>query len=493
MNLTNALTRFVESNVVPFREASVGYGLASLSGIDADDNLYRRVGEDNRDLNSITDSRQREIAAYLNDTNPFAHSILGMKADFICGDAWSITAENPKVQDILDAHWYDPINNWPKKLYNRVLELGMFGEQCYTALTGADGVVRLGYVDPGVIIKVVPDKDNYEITREVILKATAPGEKDRKLKVINYDPARGRMVGLDPGEEGGGEYVGQCFFWAINKPTNATRGRSDLFSMSDTLDMIDQFHWSRVERAALINAFIWDVTLEGMDDAQITDWLKKQKAPKPGSMRGHNERVKYEAVAPNLGAGDASEEARMLRIPLLVGSRYPEHWLFGIGENANRASAYEMTDPPMRMMRTRQMFVTFMVRDVLTFQLDEATRTGRLPSSLKPEDKEFTIDTPELSSRDQAKIAQVTVNVSTSLAVAVQNDWLSNETARNVYAFVLSMMGMEIDPVTEAKRIVGEEGEADEEDFGNAPTIPQEEQGVEGEGEGEEEEEAIPA
>ena len=49
MNLTESLTRFVEGNAVtmptatPLQEAALGYSLATLSVIDSDEHLYRKI------------------------------------------------------------------------------------------------------------------------------------------------------------------------------------------------------------------------------------------------------------------------------------------------------------------------------------------------------------------------------------------------------------------------------------------------------------------
>ena len=132
MNIKKRLLNFVQSNAAPLREANMGHSQATLSTLDSDDHLYRRLTQTTRDLGSLTAERQREIAYFLADVNPFAKRVIDMKKDFIVGDVkqWKIQSDNEDVQTILNAHWNDPINDWPNKLESRVRELGLAGEQC---------------------------------------------------------------------------------------------------------------------------------------------------------------------------------------------------------------------------------------------------------------------------------------------------------------------------------------------------------------------------
>jgi hypothetical protein len=475
------LSQFVKQNSLVFKEALGSSSFGSLSMIDSDDYLFRRLDQRTRDLGSVNEEKQREIAFHLSDTNPHAKRIINMTRDFIVGDSeeWQIQAGHDKIRDLLNAHWNDPINDWGAKLESRVRELGLSGEQCYTAKTGPDGIVRLAYVDPGFIAAVRRDPKNLEIMTEVILKKD-PGEKDKKLKVINYDMDEGRMVGIRT--DGAGKptkgfladgtpfddtvYEGQCFFWAINKPINATRGRSDLFAMADSLDMLDRFHWNRMERSALINAFIFDITCKGMTKEEIEAYAKNQTPPRPGSRFYHNEQIEMEAVAPNLNAGDAAEEGRMMRVPVQVGSGLPEHWLFGVGDNANRASAYEMGDPPIRMLTTRQLFVLRMLYRIFRFQVDEANEMGLL--SGVPPDKlyDFSMNVPGISSRDMVRASSVLTSVAQALLIGLTQKILSWQRAVEVFAFALSQMGLEVDAEDELKRIEDEMADQDAEDMG---------------------------
>ena len=105
-----------------------------------------------------------EICFYLYDSNPFAHRILEMTKDFVVGEGITYKAVDDEVQAVLDKFWNDPINGWDLKQGQKVLELGLYGEQYYpTAVNEVDGFVRLGYLDPQGVFEVKTDPNNVEI------------------------------------------------------------------------------------------------------------------------------------------------------------------------------------------------------------------------------------------------------------------------------------------------------------------------------------------
>lgn len=468
MNLTESLARFVNGNAIaPFQEAAPGSPVPGFPAIDSDEHLFRSLIQQTRDLGAITLDKQREIAYHLADTNPFAKRIVHQGRDYVVGDAdkWTIHAEDPKVQELLQAHWDDPVNAWVDKLESRVRETSIVGEQCYTATTGPDGIVRLGYVDSGRIAVVKQNSDNCEILEEITLKKKSVSEDPKVLKIINYDMEEGRLVGIGDKPADQTKYADSCFFWRLNAPITATRGRSDLFALADALDMLDRFHWNRMERAALMNAFFWDVTVKGMSEPELKEWAKGQTVPKPGAMRIHNENVEWEAVTPNLQGQDASAEGLMMQTPVLVGSGLPRHLLMGTGDDANRASAYEMGDPPMRMHNTRQLFIVRMIYRVFRYQIDEAKALGQLSGVPAKLLYKYSLDVPEIQRRDVAKLASALESLGRTVS-ALLGRVVSTETAVRQYAFVSSQLGYEIDADDELKRLKDEAEGQDEKDVG---------------------------
>lgn len=409
------------------RSPSLRESYSSDPGIDPDDYKYRRLsGRPDRDLSPITHQRMLEIAYRLYDRNPLAHRIVELTKDFVIGGGVTYRCESPEIQTILDDFWSDPINNWDLKQYNRVLELGLFGEQCYPVFVNSyNGRVRLGSLDPASIGEVRTNPENAEEVEAIVPK----GIQQRTLRVIHLDE--------EPESPTFGRLVGDCFFFAINKVSNADRGRSDLLCLADWIDGYEQFLFNRIDRSALISSFVWDVTLEGMNEDEIAQWLKKNPAPKPGSVRAHNEKVRWEAVSPDLKAHDAKEEARLLRTFILAGAGFPEHW-FADGSQVNRATAKEMGVPTLKRLSARQRYFQYMIEYIFRFVIDQAVIHGRI----SPEtDTRFVVVLPEISQRDTSDAAASLERISNALASAEEKGWISKEAAGKMFVNFSAQLG----------------------------------------------------
>ena len=409
-----------------FIEAVRGFlGLreAYLGAIDPDEGKWRPLSRGERDLSPVNHERALKLAYYLYETNPIAHRIIEITKDFVVGEGIRFSSPDPEVQRVLNEFWHDPVNLWDLKQHQKALELSLYGEQCYPVFVNPiDGHVRLGYIDPLEIKDVITDPENCEVVREVVLFA---GE--RRLKVIGED-------------EDSGLLAGECFYFAINKVSNAKRGRSDLLCLIDWIDLYDKFLFSRAERAHLLNAFVWDVTLSGMNEAQIQKWLQANTSPpKPGSIRAHNEKVEWKTVAPNLASHDATHEARLLRNQILGGAGLPEHW-FAEGGEVTRATAAEMGEPTIKRLTSRQRYFKHMIEFIFRFVLDQARQAGVLTERNR---LEFSITVPEISVRDMTRASASLNQVAQSLALAEDRGWIDKEGAKKLFSLVASHLGVE--------------------------------------------------
>lgn len=398
-----------------------------------EDEGWRSITEDTRrDLTPLTQERMQEIAFHLYEINPVAHRILEMTKDFVVGEGISFSAEDPEVEKVLTEFWDDPVNAWNLKQGQRVMELGLYGEQFYpVAVNDVNGKVRMGYLDPSAVARVVADPQNVEVIRQVKRKGSAT-QVQKTYEVVNSDE--------DLKSKTYGYLKGEIFFFAINKVANSLRGRSDLFCLADWIDGYDQFLFNRLERSHLMNVFLWDVTLEGYDQPQIDEWLKKTGLPKPASMRAHNERVKWSAVVPELGAHDASEEAKLFRNMILGGAGYPPHWFAG-GEGITRATALEMATPVMKRLKTRQRYFKYMIELIFLFVIHQAIIHKELDKDV---DRRFTVALPKLLEKDIYTLSLGLKFIMEALAKGMEKKWITEKDAKRIYAYMMSQLGLEI-------------------------------------------------
>jgi len=419
---------------------------------------FRRIsGSTTRDLTPLRQDRMIEMAWWLYDANLFAKRLVGFLTDFVIGEGIRLRAEDERVQEVLDEFWDDPVNRMPLELPGYVRELSIFGEQLITAhVNRFNGRVRLGYIDPYEIEEVFwgslsPDGSDIALPLEVKLKdrygaqplGSAQGKQKRRLKVINVveDPGNGEM----------GFRAGDAFLFSVNKAKRGTRGRSDLFAAADYIDGYDQLLFSALERYDVSTRVYEDITLEGKTEEEIREWLNRPEnrvPPKPLSKRAHNERVKYQILGPNLGAYELENAgARLFRNFVLGGMGFPNFW-FGGGDETNLATAVEQGTPTFKMLAARQLYVRYMVADVAEFVIDRAILAGRLAEDVN---RKIAVETPELSVRDASKISGALQQVEFSLASAVSQGRITEESAARIFIGMVNQLGFDVDADEELK------------------------------------------
>jgi len=443
------LKKRVKAAITAFREA-VWYP-GAVGGVDKDLEGWRRLsGNLERDLLPLAQDRVLQIVYYLFETDPLARRIIQMSRDYVVAEGVNFEAKDDRVQDVLSRFWKDPINNIDLHLGQEVLEVGLWGEQCYPFYVNpVNGFVRKGYLDPARIAAVNLDPDNARVTRSIELHGlgNAPG---RTLSVVSPDlNAYGQTFGFNTGD---------CFYFRVNNVTTASRGRSDLMALADYLDLYNQFLFTRGERAAFGNAWIWDVLVKGADPAALKKFLNDNPPPKPGSVRAHNENVEWTCVAPDLKAHDASFDGRMLKNFVLGGAGFPEHF-FAEGGGATRATAAEMGEPVVKHLASRQGQVKAMLAAQLEFVIDQAQIHRVLPAGVN---REYDLFFPEISTKDLAKIGTVMVQAAQALMIAETQGWVTGENAARAFCEIASLLGPNLEPEEVVEEIPAEPAQADE-------------------------------
>ena len=412
---------------------------------------YRRLsseGQENarRDLTPMGQDTMLELAYYLYDTSGLVKRFVRDTKNFTLGEGVSYVVDNDdeagSAAEVLDETWADPMNDFNLRLEQRIEFLNLLGEQCYpVAVNPHNGRVWESYVDP-VNIDVVEALVNFpEIPAAVKLKGTA-GRQGRMLSVIREE--------TDPRKKEFGRLVGDCFFFAINKPPNATRGRSDLIHLFDFVNGFEEGLFDELDRIKGIKAFIWDVTLKGATKEEIAQFLKDNKTPKSNSVRAHNDQVVWDAVAPTLNATENKAIFDLMRTYLSACANRPDSWL-GSGGKAYQTEADLMGEPTFKDLGSRQRYVKYIIEYQLRYVLDQATLAGRI-SAPKGEKWGVTVNMPEMSAKDLKKIVDGLFTLAQSLMIAEAQGWVTKETAASLYANMAERSGMEIDAAEEIKK-----------------------------------------
>ncbi len=406
---------------------------------------WRRISQTGsmRDLTPQKQDRMQAIAYYLWVTNPFAQRLVEIVTDYVVGEGVTIRAEDPEVAALLERYWNDEVNARDENLPVEVSELAVFGEQlCICPSNPVNGMVRLGSVDAMHIeaieyatLAALPGRAVAYPSR-VLLRRGLNEREQPMLRIVHRDE--------DPGSPTFGQLAGDAFYSAINKARAGTRGISDLFAAADWIDGYDQMLWSLMAQMDSLSRFIWDVELAGHTEDQIIEWLAKHgAAPRPNSVRAHNEKVKWSAVSPSINAADKSEGVRQVKLNILGGRGLPEHF-FGSGADTNLATAIEQGGPALKMMTRRQRLIRAIEERKANYQVDRGISTGVLAPDV---DRKFQIEMPQLAAKDTAKAA---ASLQGTAAALVQYQQAGVVDRKTMAAVAVRMMaagfGLEVDP-----------------------------------------------
>lgn len=450
---------------------------AASSGRDADEfatagrlSLYSR-----RDLSPVDQDRLIQMANYLSSSNLLGARIKKIYRDFVIGDGLKFNAEDKTVvQPLLDEFWNDPINKFKSFQFDLVEYLGTNGELLLpTFVNQYSGRVRLGWIDPIEVMYVIPDQHNRRIMREVRMK---PGAGAGYATFYDFSvEKRYQIVNVDTDETSPtfNYRTGNIFHFKINCSPDATRGRSDFEPIADVVDAWDQAVFNDLERIQQLLNYIWDITYTGLSESEIEARLDKETTPNPGSLRAHNENVKWQAVAPDLKLTETGKFSKQVRNDALGGAGLSP-FFFGDTENSNRASSENLELPILRGFSSRQRTIGWVFEEMGDYVIDQAMiarPTVRRWIEDRKHSRKFTVDMPELSTRDISRVGAALSQIAMALDQAVQRGWLSREMAAVVFAAQIAQLGIQYDAAEEMAKAAAEKKDESQSDYGNTGTL----------------------
>lgn len=437
--------------------------LARLSevatSIDADDWMYRRISNRNaKGLSPIVRDRQLEIVYSLFLKNGLAKRILEIRNDFIFGDGFKYNITGADLSDekinqakeVIDEFWEE--NRMDLRFEKKGFDLSLNGMLILPVfINEINGSVKLGFIDPKNLDKIITNPLNVEDIQEIKMKgiATALTAEPKKLKVIRQnEDLTSKLYGLLDGE---------CFYFAINNVSNQPEGVSDLLGSADWLDMLDQLLFNSLQFVNAISTYFQDVEITGADEKKIEDWKKKNPVSQKLARFVHNDKVKFDIVQPKLTDADPSEIVRLYKNLVLGSQGYPEHW-FADGGNANLATAKEQDTPIMRQLKNRQQYVIYILQTMLNFSLHQAFEKRQGFTLTKDDLQKIVINiiAPEFERKDFNKIGEGLKTIGELLAQAEEKGWLSKETSGKIFRSMVDIIGYDINEDDEISKIENE-------------------------------------
>lgn len=457
----NKIQKLIADKVLGLKEEQIMKLSEAQTGIDLDEYDYRRLSDINsKGLNPIARDRQLEIVYSLFLKNGLAKRILEIRNDFIFGDGFKYAVTGTGLSDdkinqakeVIDEFW--EVNRMDLRFEKKGFDLSLNGMLILPVfINKINGQVKLGFIDPKNVDKVITNPLNVEDIVKIRLKGFDSIDlRSRTLSVIrlNENPRNPNYGLLD----------GECFYFAINNVSNQPEGVSDLLGSADWLDMLDQMLFNTLQFVNVLSKYFQDVELHGADERKIEEWKKKNPVSQNLARFVHNDKVKFTVLTPNINNADPSEIVRLYKNIVLGSQGYPEHW-FADGGNTNLATAVEQGTPVMRQLKNRQQYIIYILQTILRFALHMAY-SKREGFSLTKEDLDrvvINIIAPEFERRDFNKIGEGLNKIGELLAQAEENKWLSKETSGRIFRSMIDIIGYDITEEDEINKIKIENNE----------------------------------
>lgn len=443
---------------------------AGVSFEDEDAGWRRLGGKTKRDLSPLRQDQMQKLAAYLWEANMLANRLIELPLAYLLAEGVQLVCADPEHQQWLDAFWHDPINRMDLRLPTYARELGLFGELCLPAyVNDINGHVRLGYLDATLIADVMVDPGNP--TQEIGVRTVKDAEgRFREFRtVVRGDDAE--LFAPEARSLRASYASGDAFLFSVNKFAAGRRGRSDLIAQMDWLDGYDEFMFDSMERAADLDAFVWDVKITGGTAEDIKARASEITRPGRNSVRVHNDQEEWQALAPDVKAADRAESARMFRNHSLGGATMPEHW-YGGGGDVNRGAASEMGDPFFKMATARQTHLRHMLQELGSYVLwQRAARTGQAPD-WGDEAWKVQAKFPEMVTKDVTKLAAALQSAVAAVGVALAQQLITKTTALQIIAIAARRLDVDIDPEEELAAVLEENPEPVGNELGGGAGVP---------------------
>ena len=416
---------------------------------------------------SIDQAQALSTAWALWQSHPVAQRAIEIKRDYIIGHGTQPLAAETELQDLLDEFWR--VNEMDLRASEFTQQLFIFGCQTYPAFVReSDGQMRLGYIDPADIERVICDPDNsLDLYAVVVREQQAVGDAwqeehaKRVYRIIREAETgdyadqlvRADQDKLAPWESrmlqafGLSEYTGDCFYAKVNALSNQPMGMPDFLAEADWLDQLDQTLFALGEREQMQGYFSFDVELDGATPDQVAERAAKirNKPPRKGSVNVHNSAEHWEMNAPNLNQSATVETVNAQLAFILGGLGLPVHW-FGRGDETNRATAQAQGDPTWRSLEHSQLVVKRLFERMLEFVRDQAIIAGRYRPKANA-DLEVTLQMPEMTARDFGAQSAALTQVAGALVVAMDAKLMNREQAIEVWVRAVSEMGIDLTPI----------------------------------------------
>ena len=379
------------------------------------------------------------------ERDPLANTAVSYNRLFAVGKGMSISYENQEVKAVLEKF----INN-PE---NAVREQ----EKTLLDTLQVDGELFIRFFEQGgetVIAPLMPWGVKW-IKHEVGFI--------RRVQEYQYQVAQDDGAGQNSTAEPEDIPAEEVLHVAINRLPYEQRGRPELFRIIPWLRAYKEWLENRARQNHYRNALLFDVTLHGATAGQVRAKRNQYKEPpSQGSLSIHNDKEEWKMHSAAVGANDASEDGRQMKMQIAAGARMAEYFLAD-GSNANLASATAQQLPALKSFGEWQDIMAEQVWvPIFKRVIKAAVEAQDLPEIVEVQDSEgkpvedsegqpvdpipaeeaFSVTYAPLEEDDPKTLVE-------ALTMAANASWLSDQTAT-------SLLPWTVDYHVEQKRIAAE-------------------------------------
>ena len=349
--------------------------------------------------------------------NPLARSIVELFQQYtVDGIEW--VCSHKATSDFIAAFWDHPLNQLADMLPEWSDEYCLTGNSFLLFATDSVGMsyVRLHPTD--LIAEIRTRRHDVRQETSYLPKSTAENPDPQTYFNFNYKPHE--------------KYV--MLHSAVNRLAGMKWGEADLAPLLPWLGRYASWLEDRVRLNRFRNAYMYDVQLEGLNQAAVqarkTEILLDP--PQPGSLHVHGPDEKWSIIAPQLNSADAEKDGLALKKFIAAGRGIPIHYL-AEPESSTRTTADAAGTPAFKRFERRQQFFRDRVRELLTVAVKRRFAWG--DTSVDPR-AEITVRAADISERDNAALALAVSQIAGALRPLVADGLLTaDEYLRWVYRF----------------------------------------------------------
>jgi hypothetical protein len=337
--------------------------------------------------------------------NPIAWRIINITTDYVVGDRIKITSNNRALNKYISTFWNHNKNQMDLRLESMCDELARSGDLFVLLFRNPeDGTSYIRFVTKDRITKIETAKNDWELE----LSYTEQG-------MVNTED----KTWLSPENPAAADANAIMLHYAVNKPTGALMGESDIVTMIPWLQRYSRMLEDRVRLHWAIRSFLWIVTVP---TNKVKEKIEQYRsAPDSGSVIVKDESETWAAVTPTVHGQDSEPDLRAVRQMIDAGSGYPPHWR-GEAADANLATAQAMQAPTEKHLKRRQLYFVYLLEDILYHgyqRAAEAGKTRRLPTADYSE--LFHVTTTDITQEDNTRLAIAANNLSQAFTFLSKN------------------------------------------------------------------------